>query len=160
MRYFWKRGNIKKSVHWNRRLSFLCTLCIRVCIPFTLYTYVLAKILYTKSGKIYTKTDSWFQKSHEKFGQLETSEKSKKVKCDRLLLSKNTFLQLKHYINKIYVTLLSTTCVRICQITCVIFEAMSHFSRRNCSVFFLAQILHTFYKSSTSKCKFSDFPLL
>ena len=37
----------------------------------------------------YTKTDSWFQKSHEKFGKLQTSSgKSKKLKRDGLLLSK------------------------------------------------------------------------
>ena len=46
------------------------------------------------------------------------------------------------------------------QIPYVIFETISHFSRRNSSVFFLAQTLHTFNKSSPSKCKFSDFPLL
>ena len=59
----------------------------------------------------------------------------------------NTFLQLKHYIQRIYLTSL------------VIFKTISHFSRHNSSVF-LAQTLHTFYKSSPSKWKFSDFPLL
>ena len=146
MRYFLKRENLRKRVCWNRRLSFLCTLCIRVSIPFTLYTYVLAKILYTKWGKIYIKNDSWFQKSHEKFGQLQTSEKSKKVKCNRLPLSKNTFPRLKHYINKIYVTLLSTTCVKIYQITYAIFETISHFSRHNCSVFFSSNITYFLQK--------------
>ena len=42
---------------------------------------------------------------------------------------KTTFLQLKHYIQKIYLTLLSTTFVRIHQIPYVIFETISHFSR-------------------------------
>ena len=60
----------------------------------------------------------------------------------------------------IYPTLISTTCVKIRQISCIIFEIKSHFSRRNSPVFFLAQTLHTFYESSPSKCKFSDFPLL
>ena len=48
----------------------------------------------------YTKTDSWFQKSHEKFGKLQTgSGKSNKLKFDWLILSKkNAFFQLKHYI--------------------------------------------------------------
>ena len=49
---------------------------------------------------------------------------------------KNTFLQLKHYMQKIYLTLLSTTCVKIHQITYIIFENISHFSRHNSSVFF------------------------
>ena len=39
--------------------------------------------------QIYTKTDSWFQKPHGEFGQLQTiSGKSKKLKFDGLLLSK------------------------------------------------------------------------
>ena len=74
---------------------------------------------------------------------------------------KNTFLQLEHYIPKIYLTLLSTTCVKIHQITYVIFETIykSFFTTQFLCIFF-AQTLHTFYKSSPSKCKFSDFPLL
>ena len=58
---------------------------------------------------------------------------------------KNTFLQLKYYIQSIYL------------ISPVIFETISHFSRQ---LYFLAKTLHTFYKSSLSKCKFSDFQLL
>ena len=43
-----------------------------------------------KSCKVYKKTDSWFQKSHKEFGKLKTSSrKSKKLKFDGLLLSKN-----------------------------------------------------------------------
>ena len=49
---------------------------------------------------------------------------------------KDTFLQLKHYIPKIYLTLLSTTCVKIHQITYGIFETISNFSRHNSSAFF------------------------
>ena len=73
---------------------------------------------------------------------------------------KNTSLQLKHYIRRIYLALLSTACVKVHQITYAIFETISHFSRHNSFVYFLAQTLHTFYKSSLSKCKFSDGPLL
>ena len=90
----------------------------------------------TKWCKVYTKADSWFQISHEKFEQLQTSSgKSKKLKFDSLF-SKNTFLQLKYYIQRIYLTLLSTTCVKIHQITYVIFETISHFSQHNSSVSF------------------------
>ena len=73
---------------------------------------------------------------------------------------KNTFLQLKYYVPMIYLTLLSATCVKIHQVSYVTFETISHFSRHNSSVFFLAQTLHTFDKSSPSNCKLSDFPLL
>ena len=55
---------------------------------------------------------------------------------------KNTFLQLKHYIQRIYLTLLSTTCVKIHQIPYVIFETISHFSRHNSSVFFSSNITY------------------
>ena len=74
---------------------------------------------------------------------------------------KNTSLQLKHYKQRIYTTLLSTNCVKIHQTPDVIFETI-------CKLFFmtqlvciiLAQTLHTFDKNVPSKCKFSDFPLL
>ena len=46
---------------------------------------------------------------------------------------KTAYLQLRH-IQKIYLTLLSTTCVKIHQIPYVIFETISHFSRYNSSV--------------------------
>ena len=68
---------------------------------------------------------------------------------------KNTFLQLKHYVQRI-----STTCVKIRQMTYFIFETISHFSRDNSSVIFLAHMLHTFYHNSPSKCIFSNCALL
>ena len=40
------------------------------------------------------------------------------------------------------------------------FEIINHFSRHNSSIFFLAQTLHTFNKSSPSKWKFPDLWLL
>ena len=49
---------------------------------------------------------------------------------------KPTFLQLKHYIPKIYLTLLSTTCVKIHQILYVVLKTISHFSRHNSSILF------------------------
>ena len=80
---------------------------------------------------------------------------------------KNTFLQLRH-IQSIYLTLFSTTCAKIRQMTYVIFETSrkkkffwkKSFFTTQLLCIFLIQTLHTFYKSSTSKCKFSDFPLL
>ena len=78
----------------------------------------------------------------------------------KIHLSKNTFLQLKHYIQRIYLTLLSTSCVKIHQIPYVIFETKGHFLRQNSSVLFVAQTLYNIYRSSSSKWKLSDFPLL
>ena len=101
---------------------------------YTLYSYFCQDII--KWCKVYTKTDTWFQKSHAEFKQPQTnSRKSKKLKFDGLLCQKNTFLYLKH-IQMIHLTLLSTTCVKIHQIPYVIFETISHFSRHNSSVYF------------------------
>ena len=52
------------------------------------------------------------------------------------IFPKNLFLQLKHYIQRIYLTLLSTTCVKIHQIPYVIFETISYFSGHSSSVLF------------------------
>ena len=43
-------------------------------IPFTLYTYVLAKIL-QNGAKFIQETNSWFKKPHEKYGQLQKSRR-------------------------------------------------------------------------------------
>ena len=59
---------------------------------------------------------------------------------------KTTFLQLKHYIQRIYLTLFSTTCVKIYQIPFVIFEIISYFSRYNSSVFFSSNITYYLQK--------------
>ena len=63
---------------------------------------------------------------------------------------KNTFLQLKHYIQRIYVTLLSTTCVKIHQTPC-------HFLRHDFPLPELkfTKFLMSFFKqkvSFSSKC--------
>ena len=65
---------------------------------------------------------------------------------------KNAFLQLKPYIQRIYLTLLSTTCVKIHQTPYIIFYDTT-------CLYIVAQTLHTFDKNIPSKFKFSDFPL-
>ena len=135
--------------------------------PFSLALQLCFSLVITKWCKIYTKTDSWFQKSHEEFGQLQTgSGKSKKLKFDGLLLSKkyicptNTFLLLKHYIQNIYLTLLSTTCVKIHQIPLCHFWSHKSFFTTPLVYIILVQALYTFDKDILSKCKFLDFLLL
>ena len=50
----------------------------------------------TQWCKVYTKADSWFQKLHEEFGQLQTSSgKSKKLKLNGLLVSIKYILSAK-----------------------------------------------------------------
>ena len=70
---------------------------------------------------------------------------------------KTTFFELKH-IQRIYLTLLSTTSVKIHQTPYVIILHKSFFTTQ-LVCFILAQTLHTFDKNILSKCKFSDFPL-
>ena len=55
---------------------------------------------------------------------------------------KNTFIQLKHNTQRIYPSLLSTTCVTIHQMTYVISETISHFSRHSPSIFFSSNITY------------------
>ena len=59
---------------------------------------------------------------------------------------KHTFLQLKHYTQNIFLTLLSTTCEKIQQIRYVTFDNMSHFSGHNSSVFFSSIITYYLQK--------------
>ena len=115
----------------------------------------------TKWCKVYTKTDSWFQKSHKEFGQLQTtSGKSKKLKFDGLLLSKKYIPSAKTlYTEDLSNITFNYLCENSPNSLCHFWNHKSFFTTQLLCIF-LAQTLHTFYKSSPSKCKFSDFPLL
>ena len=81
-------------------------------------------------------TDSWFQKSYEEFEQLQTSiGKSKKLKHDEIL-SKKYIPSAKTLYTEDLSNILLTTGVKIRQMTYVIYETISHFSRHNLSMFF------------------------
>ena len=47
-RYFWKWGNIRKRVRWNRRLRLLCTLWIGVSRKFHLHFTLMFQLRYYK----------------------------------------------------------------------------------------------------------------
>ena len=65
----------------------------------------------TKWCKIYTKTYSWFQKSHAEFAQLQKgSAKFKDLKFDGLILSKKYIPSAKILYIEDLSTLLSATC--------------------------------------------------
>ena len=101
---FFQKKEHEKEVRLDRRLRLPCIYTLYWGfreIPFTLYTYVLTKMLQIGATFIQKLTP-------EEFGQFQTSKgKSKKLKLDGLFLSKNkflkknTFLQLKHYIQRI-----------------------------------------------------------
>ena len=103
------------------------------------------------------KNKNWLLVSKITRGIWITSDKQWKVRIAEIRWS--TFVQKKYILpaktlQRICLTLLSTTCVKIHQILYVIFKTISHFSRHNSSVFFLVQTLQTFDKSSLSKYKF------
>ena len=62
-------------------------------------------------------------------------ESPKRSNSKGYICPRNTFLQLKHYIQRKYLTLLSTT-MKIHRILYVIFETINHFSLHNLPVFF------------------------
>ena len=78
------------------------------------------------------KNDSWFQKSHEEFEQLQTTRgRSKKLKFDGPLLSKKYILPAKTLNTE---DLSNITFNYLCEHSLnslVIFETMSQFSRHN-----------------------------
>ena len=97
LRYFWKRGNIRKRVCWNRRLRPLFTLCIRVSRKF--YWYLCFKLRY------YIRNGAKFLQKLTPVSKITweiwtTSDRQQSYFC-----RKNTFLQLEHYILKIYLNI-------------------------------------------------------
>ena len=101
-----------------------------------LYTYFLAKSL--QNGATFKQKLTPGFKNHmrnlDNFRQAVESPKS--WNSMGYIFSNNRFLQLKDYIQRIYLTLLSTTCVKIHQIPYVIFETIIHFSLHNMPVLF------------------------
>ena len=121
--------------------------------PFTLYTYVLAKALQNCTKFRYTKAGFKNYRNLNNFRQEVESPKSWNliVFCP------------KKYIPSAKVDLSNITfnylCVDSPNYLCHFRNHKSFFTTQILCIF-LAQTLHTFYKSSPSKCKFSDFPLL
>ena len=73
------------------------------------------------------------------------------------ICQKNIFLQVKHYIQRIYLTLRSTTCVKFHQTLYVIFETICHFSRHNSSVLFWLKHFILLTKISHQSANFQIF---
>ena len=147
LRYFWKRENIRKKLCWNRRLRLLFTLWIRVSRKFYLQLFFKLRYYIQHAAKILQKLTPGFKNHMRNLDSFTQVVESPDLKFDGLLLSKKYILQLEHYKPKIYLTLPSTTCVKIHQITYVIFEAIykPFFTTRLHCIFF-TQTLHTFYK--------------
>ena len=107
-------------------------------VSFSLAVHLCFSQDITKWCKIYTKTNSWFQKLHEEFGQLQTSSgKSKKLKFDGLLLSKNHIPSAKTWYKEDLLNLLSTTCSPNS-----LYHFWNHFSQHNSYIFFSSNIIY------------------
>ena len=129
--------------------------------PFSLVLQLCSSKVITKWCKIYTKSDSRFQKSYRNLDNFRQVVKSPKSRNSMgYICLKTTFRQLKHYIQKIYLALLSTTCVKIRQIPYLIFEARQSFFTTLPVYIIIAKTLRTFDKNIPSKYKFSDCSLL
>ena len=117
------------------------------------------------------KTDSWFKKSHEEFRQtlespdkhcklLTSSGKSKNLKFDGLLLSKKYISSAKTLDTEDLSNInLNSFCENSSNSLCHFWNHKSFFTTQLLCIC-LSQALRTFYKSSPSKYKFSDLPLL
>ena len=129
-------------------------------IPFTLYTYVLAKIL--QNGiKFLQRVTSGFE-NHKRnlnnFIQAVESPKSWNLMgfCPKnIYLIPARFLQIEHLSKIIFNYLCENS-------SNYLFHFWNHksFLTTQLPCILLAQTLHTFYKSSPSKCKFSSFSLI
>ena len=159
-RYFWKWGNMKKGVHWNRRLRLFCTLWIRGFkkISSTLDTYVLvAKILQNGANFRYTKAGFKSYRNLNNLWQVAESPKSWNLMgfCPKKYIpsAKTLYKVDLSNINFNYL------CVDSSNYLWYFLNHKSFFTTQLLRIF-LTQTLHSFYKSSPSNCKFSDIPLL
>ena len=100
----------------------------------------------------------WFQKSHEEFKLQTSTGKSKKLKFDGLILPQKNLS--KKYIPSAKTYTEGLTFNYLCENSPNYLWHYIIFHDTTPLYFFLAQTLHTFYKSRPPKFKFSNFPLL
>ena len=93
---FWKGGNIKKRVQWNRRLRLLCTLCIGIWRKFHLHFTLMFQLRYNKMVQSLYK--SWLLASKFKWEIWTTSDKQRKVQKVEIWWA--TFVQKMHLSKK------------------------------------------------------------
>ena len=161
-RYFWKWWNIRKKgalkskieasvypLNWGFKKIFIYTM------------HLAAKVLQNDAKSRYTKA-GFKTKITGIWTTLDKQWKVQKVEIWWAFLQKNTFLQLKDYIQWICLTLdiqqicftFNYFCVDSPNRLCHFWNHKSFFTTHLLCIF-LAQTLHTFYKG-----KFSDFTLL
>ena len=154
MREYQSKGAQKQKIE-----ASLCTLDWGFKkIQFTLYTYVSAKILQNGVKFSYAKARFKNYRNLNNFRQVVKSPG--RLNLMGFCPKKYTFLQIKHHVPWIYLTLLSTTCVQNNQITYVVFETISHF--HNTTPLRLYQIKHYILSTKVAhqSTSFQTFPLL
>ena len=158
----WKRGNIRKREWWNRKFRHLSTLCAEVSRKFRLrfYTYVLGKV--SQNGATFIqKLPPGFKNYMRNLNNFRQAVKNPKSwNSMGYFCPKLAFLQLK----TLYTEDLSNMTFNYLRenssnFLCHLWNHKSFFATQLLCVF-LARTLHTFYKSSPWKCKFSGFRLL
>ena len=128
-----------------------CSLALHLCPSYVITN--MAKFIQKLTPGFKNQMRNW-----DNFRKAVESPKSwNSMGCNCL---KTTFLQLKHYTQNIYLTLLSTTCVKIHQIPLCHFWSHKSFFTTPLVYIILVQTLYTFDKDILSKCKFLDFLLL
>ena len=123
LRYFWKRWNIRKRIHWNGGNTHWNTLCIGVSRKFHLnFTLIFSLRYYKMVQSLYR---NWLLVSKIIWEIWTTSDKQRKVQkveiwwttfAQKLHLSKKYIPHLKRYIQRIFPTLLSTTCAKLTKV--------------------------------------------
>ena len=117
-------------------MSSFYKFCTTLKLKYWWENYVLAKILQNEA-KIIKKLTPGFKNRMKNLGSFRQAVQIQKSwNLMSHFCPKNTFFQLNHYIQRIYLILLSITCVKIHQIFYVIIETNSPFERQNPSAFF------------------------
>ena len=159
-RYFWEGTPEKGCIeigHWG----FFAQFVLRV-EDNSIYTLHLCCSENIKKGyKVYTKSDSWFQKGT--WGIWTTSDKQWKVQKVEVwwaFVSKKNIPPTKTlYTEDLFNITFNYLCENSPNYLCHFWNHKSFFTTQLLYIF-LAQTLHTFYRSSSLKWKFSYFPLL
>ena len=156
-RCFWKWGNIRKTkrVGWNRRLRLLYTLWIGASKKFHLhFTLTYYKVLQNGAKFRYAKAGFKIYRNLNNFRQAVASPKSWHLVgfCPKKCIPSAKTLCTMDLSNITF----NYLCVDSPNYLCHFWNHKSFFTTQLLCIF-LAQTLHTFHKSSPSKCKFSDF---
>ena len=158
VRYIWEGTSAKGCVeieHWGFFVHFV--LGFEENSIYTL-TYVLAKIL-QNGAKFIQKLTPGFKNHMRNLNNFRQAVKSPKSWNLMGFCPKKYIPSAKTYTVDLSNITFNYLCVDSPNYLCHFWNHKSFFTTQLLCIF-LAQTLHTFYKSSPSKCTFSDFPLL